>query len=299
MIKIIEKVIKEQLAEYLTKVDFPLYYLKFSTATSGSGLNDKVIFLVFKNQACLPFLCLKTVRNYEAKQAILRNFHNLQKLNVLTVGSPHKYLFARAVFLYDDGENIFSLETACLGRRIELDKQKLKTVLAEYVAFQEYLAKQNGNSLRSMQELARETITEPGLNELGQHKLLEYFAKLPQTDIRLPRITQHGDLTIDNILLSEDGLHIVDYDDVGNTDVPGFDLFSIFRRFNSADFPKLCDEYFPAYFQKIGGKFDINNYRALLFLYNFIEYRQKKAHNFEEISVERVISGFEHLYPKI
>jgi len=76
MIKLFEKVIKEHLAKYLAEDNLPLSYLKFSTVTSGSGLNDKVIFLVFKNHASLPFLCLKTVRNYEAKQAILRHFHN-------------------------------------------------------------------------------------------------------------------------------------------------------------------------------------------------------------------------------
>ena len=299
MIKIFEKVIKESLFENLTAADFPLNFLKFSTITSGAGLNDKVIFLVFKNGASSPFLCLKTVRNYEAKQAILRNFNNLQKLNSLTIGSPHEQLFARAICLHDDGENVFSIETACLGGKIGKDKQKLMVAIKDYIVFQEYLAKQSKNSSRSMQELANETIFKSGLGELEQRNVLEYFAKLPQSDINLPCIIQHGDLTPDNLLLNKDGLHIVDYDDVGKTDIPGFDLFSLFRRFGQADFYSLCEEYFSIHFKKINGKFNSNNYRGLLFLYNFVEYTQKKSHNSEEVSVEKIISGFERLYPKV
>lgn len=298
MIKIFEKLIKENLAESLTKTDFPLSYLKFSTVTSGSGLNDKIIFLVFKNNAGTPFLCLKTVRNYGAKQAVIRNFRNLQRLNTLTVGSPHERLFAGAVCLHDDGENVFSVETACLGGRIGRNKNKLTVAIRDYVAFHEYLAKNDENSLRNMRQLADETITMSGLNGTNRQKILEYFEKLPAANIMLPRIVQHGDLTPDNLLLSKDGLRIVDYDDVGNTDIPGFDLFNLFRRFSPTDFWGLCREYFPVYFKKIGGTFDVDNYRGLLFLYNVIEYVQKKSHNYEEISSEKIISGFERLYPK-
>src|SRR3989344_5334670 len=110
MIKLFEKVIKEHLAKYLAEDNLPLSYLKFSTVTSGSGLNDKVIFLVFKNHESSPFLCIKTVRNYGAKHAISRNFNNLKKLNTLTRESAHAQLFAEALYLYDDGENIFCIE---------------------------------------------------------------------------------------------------------------------------------------------------------------------------------------------
>ena len=297
MIKIFEKVIKEHLAGYVSEKDFPLSYLKFSTVTSGSGLNDKVIFLVFKNRASLPFLCLKTVRNYEAKQAILRNFNNLKILNTLVAGSPYVRIFAQAIYLYDDGENIFSIETACPGERVKLDKKKLKVVMADYFGFQEYLAKRGDGSTRGIEQLAKETVTKSGFNESDQHKLLGYLAQLSPTNIRLPRVIQHGDLTLDNILLSENGLCIIDYDYVGSSDIPGFDLFGLFHRFNRADLPKLCKEYFPTYFKKIGGEFLDDNYRGLLFLYYLIELTQGKLHNSENTSFEQVISGFERLYP--
>lgn len=297
MIEIFEKTIKEHSTEYLNENVFPLNYLKFSTVASGSGLNDKVIFLVFKNRSSVPFLCLKTVRNYEAKEAISRNFNNLKKLNALTVGSPYARLFARALYLYDDGENIFSIETACLGKRVNLNQERLKAVVEDYIGFQEYLAKQGGDSMRDMKQLTKETVIKSGLNESDQHKLLAYITQLPPSNTRLPRLIQHGDLTIDNLLFSKSGLRIIDYDYVGSSDIPGFDLFGLFHRFNQADSLKLCREYFPTYFEKIGGKFLDDNYRGLVFLYHLIEHTQGKTHNSRDTSPEQIILDFERLYP--
>lgn len=297
MIKIFEKVIRENLASYLTENNFPLCYLKYSTVTSGSGLNDKVIFLVFKKHDSLPSLCLKTVRNYEAKEAISRNFNNLKKLNTLTAGSSYARLFAQALHLYDDGENIFSIETACLGKRVNRDKEKLGAVVEDYIGFQEYLARSGGDSMRDMKQLAEETVIKSGLSASDQYKLLGYIAKLPLTNVKLPRVLQHGDLTLDNILWSKNGLCIIDYDYVGSSDIPGFDLFGLFRRFNRVDLLELCKEYFPIYFKKIGGQFEGDNYRGLMFLYHLTEHTQGKLHNSEDILFEQIISDFERLYP--
>lgn len=297
MIKIFEKTIREHLTGHWTESDFPLSYIKFSTVTSGRGLNDKVIFLVFKNGASLPFLCIKTVRNNEAKEAVLRNFNNLKRLNTLTAGSKYARLFAEALYLYDDGKNIFCIESACLGKKINLDKERLGAVVTEYIDFQEYLAKQDSGSLRDIEQLAKETIAKSGLNEPNQQKLLEYIAKLPLSKIKLPRIIQHGDLTPDNLLLSSNGLCIVDYDYVGNSDIPGFDLFGLFHRFSPADLLKLCEEYFPTYFEKIGGQSVRSDYRRLIFLHHLIEHIQGSPSNYKAVLPEKIISDFEHLYP--
>ena len=296
MIKIFEKTIKEHLSNHLTQNDFPFSYLKFSTVTSGSGLNDKVIFLIFKNRAPLPFLCLKTVRNYGAKQAILRNFDNLKKLNAITRESPHARLFAEALCLYDDGENIFSIETACFGEKLSLGRKTLKTVVMEYISFQEYLAKQGNSLTRDMGQLTKETLIKSGLSGSVQDKLLKYIAQFPSADIKLPRIIQHGDLTLDNLLWSKSGLCIIDYDYVGNSDLPGFDLFSLFHRFNRSNLVELCREYFPFYFKKIGGEFRGDDYRGLLLLYRLIEYSQSGSPNCGSASFEEIISDFENLF---
>lgn len=297
MIKLFEKVIKEKLAELLAERDFPMSYLKFSTATSGSGLNDKVIFLVFKNQESSPFLCLKTVRNYEARQSISRNFDNLRKLNKLTRGSSHTQLFAEALYLHDDGENVFCAETACRGERIKLDRDKLEVVVMKYIGFQEHLVKQGNGSMGDMKQLVRETIIKSNLDELVQQKLLEYVTRFFPSGVKLPRVIQHGDLTLDNLLWSKMGVHIIDYDYVGNSDVPGFDLFSLFRRFDQINSLELCEKYFPVYFEKIGGEFLDHNYRELLFLYRLIERTQGDSYSSKDVSFEQIISDFDQLYP--
>ncbi len=297
MIKLFEKVIKEHLAEHISEKDFPLSYLKFSTVTSGSGLNDKVIFMVFRNGTSSPSLCLKTVRNYGAREAILRNFNNLKTLNTLTLGSHYVRLFAQALYLYDDGENIFSVETVCLGKRIRLNKERLKIVVTDYSDFQKYLAQQDKNSMRDIKQLAEETAIKSGLNESDRHQLLKYIVRKLPTSITLPRIIQHGDCTSDNLLWSKNGLCIVDYDYVGNSDIPGFDLFGLLHRFDRVGLSSLCKEYFPAYFKKIGGKSLDGNYRGLFLLYHITEYVQSKPHNSKDISFTQIVSDFEHLYP--
>ncbi len=170
-------------------------------------------------------------------------------------------------------------------------------MVEDYIGFQEYLAKSGDNSLRDMEELAKETIIKSRLNERDQDKLLGYIAELPLNNVKLPRIIQHGDLTLDNLLFSKNGLCIIDYDYVGSSDIPGFDLFGLFRRFNRANLAKLCEEYFPTYFKKIGGKFEGDNYRGLMFLYHLIEHTQGKLYNSEDVSFEQITSDFERLYP--
>ncbi|MEK7138175.1 MAG: phosphotransferase [Patescibacteria group bacterium] len=294
MIKVFEKAIREHASEYFS-VNASFSFLKYSTVTSGALLKDKVIFLVFKNRDQIPFLCIKTVRNYEAKEAITRNFSNLKKLNSLTEGSPYERLFAKALYFHDDGENVFCIETACPGRRLSKDKDKLAVVVKGYVGFQEYAAKSDGFYLRSMEQLAKEAVINSGLNQKEQMGLLAYVETLPFSDIKLPRIIQHGDLTLDNILFSQKGLGIIDYDFVGNTDIPGFDLFGLFRRFDRTLLSKLLTEYFPTYFEKIGSKYSSHDNRRLIFLYHLIEHTQGRMHT-EEVSVERIISDFERLY---
>jgi len=299
MIRIFDKVIKENLTELLTNNNLPLSYLKFSTVTSGSDLSDKVVFFVFKKDTPKPFLCLKTVRNYEAKHAILRNFNNLKKLNKLTDNSPYDHMFAKALYLYDDGENVFSIETICSGRRIKLNKKKLEFIVTEYIKFQEYLTRHNSESTVDIEQFTKEIVTQARLKESDQHEILNFITSLPLTGMRLPRLIQHGDLTEDNALLSKDGLSIIDYDFTGVTDLPGFDLFSFFNRYNQSEVKNLCYKYLPEYFRRIGADLGGDNYDGLFFLYRFIEGNLRKSNSsdpqFANQSAKLIISDFKNI----
>ena len=286
------KVIEEKLPDLVGGTDWPLSFLKYSTPTSGGKLKDKVIFFVFRSRETEPFLCLKTVRNYEAKHVILKNFDNLKKLNTITTGSSYANMFAQALHLHDDGENIFSIETTCPGRRIKMNKKKLKAIVAEYVNFQEYLAEHNSGSMNDIEKFTKEIITSSKLKESDQRELLRFVTSLPLTHMKLPRLIQHGDVTEDNILLSKKRLCISDYDFVGITDLPGFDLFGLFNRYNRFEVRELCYEYLPEYFSRIGADVKASKYEGLLFLYFFIERTLRKPHPVGSESAERIIADF-------
>ncbi|MBT4209288.1 phosphotransferase, partial [Candidatus Woesearchaeota archaeon] len=209
--------------------------------------------------------------------------------------SPYFDLFAQALYLHDDGENIFSIETICPGKRIKLNKKKLSFVVAEYIGFQEYLAKNSSESVSDIKDFVKEIISKSKLKELDQQKLLQFTETLPLDNVKLPRLIQHGDVTEDNILLSKKRLCIIDYDFVGVTDLPGFDLFGLFSRFNQSEVKELCYKYFPKYFSRIDVDVESNKYKGLLFLYFLIERILRKPHPLENESAEKIISDFKDM----
>ena len=292
MIKIFERVIRERATQYLKEGDFPLSFLKFSTVTSGKTLNDKVIFLVFKNNAGVPFLCLKTVRIYKARDVIIKNYSNLKDLNALMCETPSSSLFAKAIHLHDDGENIFSIETVCPGQRPVLDKKSLGFVVAEYSGFQEHVARRRPEQLFSGEQFAREILTSSGLGESDQDKVLEFADSLAVAKPMLPRVIQHGDLSEDNILISKRALHIIDYDFVGVTTLPGFDLFGLFNRYDRSKIKELFLEYMPKYFSRVGAEVEESQYEYLSFLYYLVERTLRKPHPPERNSAHHIISDF-------
>ena len=47
---------------------------------------------------------------------------------------------------------------------------------------------------------------------------------------KIPRIPQHGDLTLDNIFIDKNGVHIFDCERFGDIDIAGFDIFHLLYR---------------------------------------------------------------------
>jgi len=296
MIQLVEKIIIEKFPDLIDNINVKLSFLKYSTPSSGKNLDDKVIFFVFKANEKSPFLCVKIVRTYLAKNTVIKNFDNLKKLNDLTNNGKCENMFAKALYLFDDGENIFSIETVCPGKKTKFNKKKLKNVVREYINFQDSIKKNSNESIDDLEYFAKDLIKKSNLKELDKQKILRFIGQMSFKDIRLPRIIQHGDVTEDNILLEKDSMSIVDCDFVGFTDVPGFDLFGLFYRFNQSEAKKLCYEYFPEYFAKIGADISVDKYDSLFFLYYFMEHILRKKHISERISVDEIISDFKITY---
>ncbi|MDD3531282.1 MAG: phosphotransferase [Candidatus Pacebacteria bacterium] len=274
MIPLIHKVIRQE-SLALESAREPFSFLKYSTPNSGKRFDDKVIFLVFGSGADEPFLCVKTVRSYQAKDVVIRNYENLKKLNQLAEGSAYAGLFATARHLFDDGEQIFSIETACSGRRLKLDEEMLRHIASTYAKFHTHLAK-NAPPV-DLLRFAEGIVDASGFGADDQEKLLAHIKSLSSLAVSLPRIMQHGDLTEDNILISDRGFQIVDCDFIGTTDLPGFDLFGLFRRHNPKQAKELSRRYLPDYFKSVGATVPPEEYETLFFLYYLIERLRKSA----------------------
>ena len=176
MITQIEKLIREN-PEWLRSSRSSLSFMKVSTPSSGTGGldNGKVLLLVFEDRERLPTLCIKTTRVYSASDVIRNNYDNLRLLRDGVVGSEYAQMFAKPLYLYDDGDLIFSIETICLGAKFSQNAHSVELVVGKYIAWQSYLAK----------------------------KAKKF------------RILQHGDMTPDNVLVSGRGVYLIDYDYAG------------------------------------------------------------------------------------
>ena len=270
----------------------PFSFLKYSTPNSGRTLRDKVIFLAFEGGSSSPSLCIKTVRSYGARETVLRSFENLRSLNIATTGKSSALLFAQGVHLHDDGEHIFSVETACEGERVRLNASSLGRVVEAYVGFQSDVAVL---PLRNLEELLPGVMRISGLSGEDQRELEAFFDSLPPSSLKLPRALQLGDLTEDNLLISSRGLSIVDYDRVGEVDLPGFDLLGLFRRFDGSRAKELCEKYFPEYFSRIGAE-GRGPLSRVLFLYYVAERTARKPYHLKDTTARSIISDFSELF---
>lgn len=293
MIAFVEKVITDKLGHLLPKGS-KLVFLKLCTPTSGKTLNDKVIFLVFKKGEGKPFLCVKTVRSYGAREIIVKNFNNLKTLHNLVGDSQFADMFVTPLYLHDDGEFVFSIETACIGTKMISNEENFKKVLQQHIALHAYLAKKDPEARDVVSDVKR-LIAELGLESADETDLFTYIDGL-NLSIKLPKIIQHGDMTFDNLLGSSRGLCVVDYDFVGVTDVPGFDLFGFCKRFyRKGEILAQCKKCLKDYFTAISVVLSDEEIHGLCFLYHAVEYLKRKPSGIGNLTAKKIISDFEVL----
>jgi hypothetical protein len=232
--------------EWLRSSHVPLSFMKFSTPTSGMVADKgKVLIFVFEEGEISPTLCIKTTRIYSAVSIIKRNHDNLKLLQEGVTGSEYAQMFAKPLYLYDDGSIIFSVETVCPGAIFSAGTHGVESVMDKYIAWQSYLAR--------------------GINE---------FREL-ENGIRLPVLVQHGDMTPDNVLVLNQEVYLIDCDYAGKGWLPGFDLFNFLSKLKLS--PEMLRYYyelhFPRYFKSIGAH--IESYEILIPFYQREEGNRK------------------------
>lgn len=245
MISIITRVIQKH-PEWFSHPGMPLSFMKVSTPTSGTRVNNgKVLLFVFESGEKIPSLCIKTTRVYSAGDIIRHNYNNLKLLEDGARGSSYVEMFAKPLYLYDDGSLIFCIESICPGIRFSAKTHDIELVMGKYIAWQSYLAHGNKN-----------------------------VRKL-ENGLELPVLIQHGDMTPDNVLISGEDIYLIDYDYTGESLPPGFDIFNFLSKIKRP--PEVLrsynDRYFPLYFKSIGAK--VESYETLFPLYRKAESKRK------------------------
>lgn len=299
MIPLLTRLIREH-PEWLQSPAAPLSFMKFSTPASGTGTGTdkgKVLLFVFEEGSEEPSLCVKTTRTYPVGDVIRRNHANLQLLEEGVRGSEHSRLFARPLHLHDDGESIFCIESVCPGEMFSSQARAVELVVEEYSAWQRHLARTAESVWRAkdVQDLVRGTIDMLGLSKTSALALWDHYQKFPlNKDTQLPMLVQHGDMTPDNVLISSDGIHLIDYDYVGVNMLPGFDLFNFLLKSkrHAGPFRSYGERYFPSYFRSIGARAE--SYEGILFAFYLQElFRKKNA--IGEKGGDEILAGFEAL----
>jgi len=288
MISFLTQVIQEH-PEWLRSPGTSLSFMKFSTPASGKGVGvgadkGKVLLFVFENRELLPTLCVKTTRTYSAGDVIRRNHQNLKTLQEGVHGSEYAQMFTMPLYLHDeggpdDGDLVFSIESVVPGVMFSAEPRGVEPVVERYGAWQSYLAQKALEVLHKedIENLAYDLINTLGLSEVSTNLLKNFFQKLPlDLNVKLPVLIQHGDMTPDNVLVSGRNVYLIDYDYVGVSQLPGFDLFHFLSKskFGTRSFRSNCEKYFPPYFQSIGAKIEL--YDSLFFIYYLQEIRRKK-----------------------
>ena len=296
MISQLTKIIRKH-PEWLRCAGAPLSFMKVSMPTSGGEMDKgkgKVLLFVFEQGQITPTICAKTTRVYSAGDVIRRNHGNLKLLEAGVRGSELAMMFALPLYLYDDGEVIFCVESVCPGVMFSAQTRGLELMVEKYIVWQSHLARTADKFLgtEDIQNLARGKINALKLPEAAVRVLRNYLQKFPlSADTKLPVIVQYGDMSPDNVLIFGNNVYFIDYDYVGASMLPGFDLFNFLSKSRGRveSFHAICERYFPPYFRSIGAK--IESYDIILFIY-YLEELYRKGYIAGEKSGEEIVTSF-------
>lgn len=290
-------ILKEQIKKYFPEYqDSDIQFLKFSTAGSGVGKYNKIIFLAFSDGGTIPFCCIKTVRTYAENSLILNGFKNLQYLNKLTADSFFEEMFPSVMGLYDDKKEIvFSIESACDGNKISSNNINIDFILNKYFEFQKYISKSNKKH-ELLSDYFDGLLKKFHLSDLDIAEINSYFLKLREKSRnKICLVPQHGDLTLDNVLISNKDICVIDCDLFGHVELAGLDLFHFLLRYKRDDFMENLEKYFLRYSQSINEDFYFDKDLAFLYYLNDLLI---KGDGIAEHGAKNIIVNFNKLFSK-
>jgi hypothetical protein len=289
MIKSVVETIRQQLSERFALAGAEISVLKLSTPNSGKGPFSKVIFLLFKNSESAPFVCVKTVRCQADNATIEEAYKCLERIEPLVAKSSFIDFFPKPLLITHDADGIaWSAETACVGRRA--DKHDYEQIYRSYTAEQLYLY-QHHQQTAEVSELVQRYLTDLQLSGREYDSLMQFYRQLTVSGAEgVPLIPQHGDFTLDNIVIAPTGVQIYDCERFGQTDVAGYDIFQLLTRWSKHDSAITVSGQVKHYFDQLG--LSELSLQRLIFLYVVIEFWFKKQAQTEPIAAEAVIERY-------
>ena len=201
-------------------------------AAGSTGQARKVNFLVFAHEGRCPIYLLKTVRGH-AFQGILKSEY--EKLIYLHTHSTLRTRIPQPMGLFEHEQTLVTVETCLPGVGLEnLLRRGKRHLQAEMT--------QDLNAIQSWLIDFQFTSTEGAYTFRGQEEVLERLAKLRTSpDVKLinglnalaaeasgvsiPLTARHGDFWAGNILVSSQGIGIIDWETLRRAVSPFDDLF--------------------------------------------------------------------------
>ncbi|HLP44006.1 MAG TPA: hypothetical protein VK145_01890 [Candidatus Nanoarchaeia archaeon] len=293
MIQVIKEIIQKN-KQWLDNPESELSFLKMNTPASGTLPHaGKVLIFVFEKGKKTPTLCIKTTRTYEAGETIKKNYENLVTLSQF---SNEAITTAKPLLLFDNKEVVLSFESVCPGTKFSSGITSVDTVLGAYILWQKDLKSSKVLFAPDLNTVTLQTISALGLPNESEEALIRKYDSLGEdSKFSLPELIQHGDMTPDNVLVDGAKVYLVDYDYVGLSKVPGFDIFHFLSKTvkQTGEFKSYCELYLHKYFDAIGG--NVQNIDKLLFTYHMQESLRKGTGT---KNGNEIVSDFESLIMK-
>ena len=185
-----------------------------------------ILLFLFKHSATAPFSVLKLSRN---KTILFREYENLKLIrNIYPT-------IATVPLFFDEIEEFYVLCTEPLnayrvtGYRAQF--KKLRLVTARLSKLHHLLQSQTGTTTIQPAEYLTpfsglyDTDLPVAIADYYNDLAMEHVGKIESMPVR--RIPQHGDLYFDNILAMGSQVYFLDWEDFGEVNMPGYDLFSL------------------------------------------------------------------------
>jgi len=286
MIDKITQELKNSVPAFFQSDHSDLTFLKFSTSISGTGKGNKVLFFIFENKNKIPIVVIKTVRSKSDAMVIQNGNKNLNYLNSLIEGTPYSSMFPKALMFYSDKDVLFNAETVCTGRKAK--SSDIEKIIKQYFSFSKHICKSLSDNFKIDFAYGEKLIRQLEGKEETINELISYLKELWKDEgYVLPKVPQHGDVTIDNVLINKKFVMFIDCDIFGSIVLPGYDVFHFLTRSKVANW----QTYLIDYFQTLNIEYVPD--KKLFFMYFLHELTIKKDYILNNRNSRDVIEEFE------